>query len=230
MITKTLLVASLLTAGYAGSSLLVQQPQDPDGARLEKLEKRVVDTQASLKMALEEVSALKGSIDQMAIAGVPAGTIVAFAGGGKVPDGWALCDGTEISPEAAATTFKRLADAIGSSWDDPEHKVVRLPRLEGQFLRGADNKNPVGKRENASTGAPNNPNFGIKLSGAHSHNFEVFLGSFPDTGAPAALYKGTKGEDRSTTSEKHKHDKDDFVNWDSETRPANCRVQWIIKL
>lgn len=68
-------------------------------------------------------------------AGVPAGTIVAYAGDpAKVPDGWLLCDGAPVD----RTTYAGLFSAIGTQWGNPSGQQFNLPDLRGRFLRGTN--------------------------------------------------------------------------------------------
>lgn len=73
----------------------------------------------------------------------PAGMIVPFAGPVEnIPDGWALCDGTEFE----ISEQPGLYAAIGNSWGWREEvagdltvEYFNLPDLRGMFLRGANN-------------------------------------------------------------------------------------------
>ena len=66
--------------------------------------------------------------------GDPAGTIVAF-GGTTVPDGWLLCDGSEVS----RTIYPYLYNAISDNWGAGNSTTTfHLPDLRGRFLRGTD--------------------------------------------------------------------------------------------
>ena len=64
----------------------------------------------------------------------PAGMIVPFAGPAEnIPDGWMLCDGSEISRSDYANLYK----AIGVSWGTGDGSTTfNLPDLRGMFLRG----------------------------------------------------------------------------------------------
>lgn len=64
---------------------------------------------------------------------VPAGTIVAFGGHPeKIPPGWLLCDGREVS----SATYSNLFSAISTNWGGAAPSNFRLPDLRGTFLRG----------------------------------------------------------------------------------------------
>lgn len=66
---------------------------------------------------------------------IPPGTIQAF-GGGTVPSGWLLCDGTT----ASRTTYSALFAAVGTAHGSGDGSTTfHLPDLRGRFLRGADN-------------------------------------------------------------------------------------------
>jgi microcystin-dependent protein len=66
---------------------------------------------------------------------VPPGTIVAFAGA-LVPEGWLLCDGTELPREGE---YARLFAAIGTAHGDGNGtSTFHLPDYRGMFLRGVD--------------------------------------------------------------------------------------------
>lgn len=63
---------------------------------------------------------------------IPAGTIVPFAGP-KIPEGWLLCDGREVS----RSQYLNLFNAIGICWGEGDgHTKFNLPDLRGMFLRG----------------------------------------------------------------------------------------------
>lgn len=89
--------------------------------------------------------------------GVPIGTVVAFMGDlDKIPDGWALVDGRNITgPEYAV-----LRNTLGGA--------TNLPEARGEFLKGAggsvDNSNiiPIGVRERQ-----------IQNVGQHDHNVNI---------------------------------------------------------
>jgi microcystin-dependent protein len=87
---------------------------------------------------------------QSAASGVPAGTVVAFAGE-TIPAGWLLCDGSNIS----TTQYPTLCVAIGTSWGTAPSGQCKLPDLRGQFLRAAHGPNvdPDGDRSVGSSQA-----------------------------------------------------------------------------
>ena len=67
---------------------------------------------------------------------LPAGMIVPFAGdAGVVPEGWLLCDGSEIN----RTEYSRLFTVIGINYGSGDNSTTfNLPDFRGRFLRGVD--------------------------------------------------------------------------------------------
>jgi len=101
-----------------------------------------VSIPAGNKLKVDVIEANSGGQPE---GGVPSGMIAPFAGA-TPPDGWLLCDGSEVSE----TTYARLFAAIGTTWNlgarqdgtggnytAPSGGNFRLPDLRGTFLRGA---------------------------------------------------------------------------------------------
>jgi microcystin-dependent protein len=66
---------------------------------------------------------------------IPPGVIQAF-GGGTVPSGWLLCDGST----ASRSTYAGLFAAVGVVHGEGNGTTTfHLPDLRGRFIRGADN-------------------------------------------------------------------------------------------
>lgn len=96
----------------------------------------------STPYALESANAKTlGGLEPIAFRN-PAGMIVPFAGPVEnIPDGWALCDGTEFD----VSEQPGLYAAIGQSWGGRQESAgevtvdyFNLPDLRGMFLRGAN--------------------------------------------------------------------------------------------
>lgn len=63
----------------------------------------------------------------------PTGTIIAFAGN-TLPDGYLLCDGSQVS----RTTYKKLFDVIGTTYGAGDGTTTfTLPNLIDRFLEGS---------------------------------------------------------------------------------------------
>jgi microcystin-dependent protein len=65
--------------------------------------------------------------------GIPAGTVVAFAGT-AVPNGWMLCDGCSLNRSENIALF----NAIGTAWGFTSSTTFNIPDMRGVFLRGVD--------------------------------------------------------------------------------------------
>jgi hypothetical protein len=103
----------------------------------------------------ENFTALKNRLDELESVlsqaeGAPVGAIVPFAGvSGKVPEGWLICDGREISRfKEGGTQFTELFNVIGVTWGVGDGSTTyNLPDLRGMFLRGANRViNGMGER------------------------------------------------------------------------------------
>lgn len=63
----------------------------------------------------------------------PTGSIIAFAGN-TLPDGYLLCDGSQVS----RTTYKKLFDVIGTTYGEGDGSTTfTLPNLIDRFLEGS---------------------------------------------------------------------------------------------
>ena len=78
----------------------------------------------------------------------PTGTILAFAGN-TIPNGYLLCDGSEISRIIYSNLFAVIGELYGSG---DGSTTFNLPDLIGRFLEGGDNTN-IGEVKEA--GLPN---------------------------------------------------------------------------
>lgn len=66
-------------------------------------------------------------------AGVSIGSIETFAGvAAKIPEGYLLCNGQEVS----RTTYKDLFDVIGTTYGSSSGTTFKVPDLQGKFIRG----------------------------------------------------------------------------------------------
>ncbi|WP_151946586.1 phage tail protein [Aliarcobacter butzleri] len=66
---------------------------------------------------------------------VSIGSIETFAGvAAKIPEGYLLCNGQEVS----RTTYKDLFDVIGTTYGSTTGTTFKVPDLRGEFIRGFD--------------------------------------------------------------------------------------------
>lgn len=129
--------------------------------------------------------------------GVPAGTIMAFAGE-TLPPGWLLCDGRAL--DSSDPQFGAIRAAIGTIWgtgtnDADAATDFNLPDLRGRFMRGVDPATAtpardedratrtasaaggltganIGTVQEPATQAPSTP-FVLSPSGTHAHRIGV---------------------------------------------------------
>jgi hypothetical protein len=94
------------------------------------------------------------------VAGVPTGTIVAYAGD-TTPDGWLPCDGSTRSRTAEHSA---LVGIIGNKFGNLTEYDFYLPDLRNKFLRGKDNSTDIG-----ATGGSDTKTLTIENMPAHSH-------------------------------------------------------------
>ena len=156
---------------------------------------------------------------------LPVGSVIPFAGP-IVPEGWLLCDGSEVSRILYADLFV----VIGTSWGAGEGSTTfHLPDLRGQFLRGVAGSAPEDPDKNSRTAKYTGGNTGNNVGSYEGHQIEShnhgptngngFLTVSPDV--PGAT---TSGSNNNTGFA-------DFTanTGGTETRPVNAYVNYIIK-
>jgi microcystin-dependent protein len=152
---------------------------------------------------------------------IPAGTIAPF-GGGVVPDGWMLCNGSSVS----RATYSALFAAISTSYGSGDGSTTfTLPNAQGVFLRGNDNGRGLDSgRTLGSYQADDNKLHGHAYQaasgygnwGANDGGFTRYssLGTYgPYTGSPTVNVGQQIGG-----------------SGGGESRPKNITVNYIIKL
>jgi microcystin-dependent protein len=146
--------------------------------------------------------------------GVPAGTVVAFAGS-AAPSGWLVCNGAAIS----RTTYAALFAAIGTAHGAGDGATTfNLPDLRGEFIRGLDGGRGVDSgRVLGSAQAGEVQSHGHALRSG-SGNIAFMNETTPVMGATSSgggLGGWTTGQIAATGG--------------SETRPRNVALLYIIK-
>ena len=113
---------------------------------------------------------------EVASNGVPAGTILPFAGDkSKIPAGYLPCDGSLVSQ----TDYPDLYAAIGSAWGESGGSFY-VPDLRGYFLRGvSDGQNNDPDKDSRT--AKNGGNSGDKVGSFQDDNIESHNHSFSGT-------------------------------------------------
>ena len=177
---------------------------------------------------------------------IPAGTIAPF-GGGTVPSGWLLCDGSLVD----RTTYSSLFNVIGTLHGQGDGSTTfHLPDYRGRFLRGADNmgtgaagRDPnagtrtapnaggatgagVGSVQGTATKAPNSA-FSAASGGAHTHGVSTWGAS--GSGAKVTTSGNASQYADATTSSNGAHTHS-VTGGDLESRPVNSNTLYIIKV
>lgn len=76
----------------------------------------------------------KSEVDAMLTSGIPAGTILAFAGP-TAPDGYLVCNGAHIQRNVYTDLFAAIGTTFGAG---DGSTTFALPDLRGEFIRGLD--------------------------------------------------------------------------------------------
>lgn len=197
-------------------------------------------------------TAMNSLAGTVATSAVPPGTVVAY-GGENVPAGWLLCDGAAID----RTTYAALFGAIGVAHGGGNGTTTfNLPDYRGRFLRGVsagtsndpdtasrgapqagsptvtggygNTGNSVGSVQQWATGLP--AGLTMDTQGAHAHT--IAGGAYGAAGAqsPGTGFAGGTSYRFNAivvdTAGAHAHT---ISGGDSETRPANVYVNYLIK-
>lgn len=170
---------------------------------------------------------------------VPPGVIMAFGGEtNRIPHGWELCDGREVS--ADDEKYKRLAKAIGTVWGGSGTPKFYLPDLRGMFLRGVSGDS-TRDPERESRKAPRH---GVTTTNPGNQGNQV--GSLQDDAFRRHEHRVGPipvGHTNGGNNHPHRIVSDDGPSWNNvefwqtaqahggeETRPINAYVHYIIKL
>jgi microcystin-dependent protein len=182
---------------------------------------------------------------------VPTGTVFAFAGA-TAPAGWLLCDGTAYNQADYASLFSVIGSlyntqtnpTTNAAWATPSAGQFRVPDYRGVFLRSSGQASgqtavSVGGHQSQATARPTT-NFTGSISGtaasagAHAHSFTAY----DDERSPSSFAVGGAVGNAQTittsTEPAHTHSVSGTCNitggGDSETRPTNKGVLYIIKV
>jgi microcystin-dependent protein len=192
---------------------------------------------------MPSVSLLHNSIGDVNQGGqlVPTGTVFAFAGT-TAPSGWLLCDGTAYSQTTYAALFSVLASTYNTqinpttnaAWASPTAGTFRVPDYRGVFLRSygqasGQANNSVGTYQSQST-AKN----GLSIAdNTMTHTHDPFRRDYAFEGVDSRAGTAAGRSSSSYTADSiqsatqtHGHS----MSGDSETRPFNKSVMYIIKV
>ncbi len=170
----------------------------------------------------------------------PAGMIVPFAGPAEnIPDGWMLCDGSEINRSEYANLYK----AIGVSWGTGDGSTTfNLPDLRGMFLRGVSGESGYDPDADARVLLKDNGgNTGNNVGSYQGDAIRNIWGSFytssvwPDGGygfVSTTIHDCGGGQDGSCWDSRtatFSFDASRIVPVGNDNRPKNVYVTYIIK-
>lgn len=147
----------------------------------------------------------------------PTGSIIAFAGN-TLPDGYLLCDGSQVS----RTTYKKLFDVIGTTYGEGDGSTTfTLPNLIDRFLEGSS---AAGKYREAGL-----PNITGKYGGNTSEGFSpspvgVFGGTVYTSGGRAA---GSGGGEINVNFDASKSNS--VYGASNTVQPKSLTAQYLIK-
>jgi microcystin-dependent protein len=203
--TAAQVLAKLVSVDGSGSGL--------DADSLDGMQ--AADIQASLDALSAQMSTL-----------VPPGTIAPFAGS-TVPEGWLLCDGSEID----RTQYPELFAAIGVTHGGGDLiNTFHLPDLRGRFLRGVDGgtgRDPdAASRAQAQTGGNSGDAVGsIQGDSYASHTHPNTWARVHDcssgaSGTNSSYWSNSCSRAQATSTQ---------ASGGNENRPKNVSVSFIIK-
>jgi microcystin-dependent protein len=195
---------------------------------------------------MAQVAMLTNGIGDVKLGGslMPTGTVLAFAGI-SAPSGWLLCDGTAYNQTEFSDLYAALGSlyntqvnpTTGSAWAAPSAGQFRVPDLRGLFLRGEGTPSgqssvSVGGHQSQAT-AKNGLTLGVQNTD-HSHYARQLSGPTlnPNSGQGTtnwcAVSAGTNDSSHTTSgvNQNHSH----TILGDTETRPMNRGVKYIIKI
>ena len=166
---------------------------------------------------------------------LPPATIHAFAGT-SAPEGWAMCDGSEVSRTDNAALFAAIGETYGVG---DGSTTFNLPDMRGEFLRGLDNMGTaagargkdvdgtartVGQAQSHAFGSHNHQVYGTSVANSdgsvQTTQRARSLGG-QNTNLGGYGYRNTFGVSGAQIVQN---------TGGTETRPANMAINYIIKL
>lgn len=170
----------------------------------------------------------------------PVGAVIPFAGA-SAPQGFLLCDGSPYVP--TDPLYANLFAVIGTIYGGDGVSTFNVPDLRGRAVMGADTSNPFGQSQPDATSAAH-----LSMDKKLLEDYEWIGVATTDNGYGTTNQKGgINGHDTTTGYHEliftggtaftlslksliynlnHSHT---ISSTDSETRPKNVRMNWIIK-
>lgn len=166
---------------------------------------------------------------------IAVGTVMPFAGdpGNQATynalqtAGWLPCWGQSVP----VATYPDLDGVIGNLYGGDGQTDISLPDLRGVFLRGAGSGLLTAAALVSQTAPPVSGSFTLDSAGAHTHNAPNVPGwdnhSDRCAGHTNANWNGGSGTSQNNSAN---HSHTISGGGDSESRPINCYVHYIIKV
>ncbi len=178
---------------------------------------------------------------------VPTGSVMPYTAA-SAPTAWLLCDGTAVS----RTTYAALFAVIGETFGQGDNSTTfNVPDFRGRFLRmvdGATARDPnaatrtamntggntgdnIGSLQGYATARPIGSSFSSSSDGAHTHTYTRYGTSVNvDPNSISGVGSVLSSSSTQTTSSSGAHTHTITSGGDSETRPINAYVNYIIKI
>lgn len=164
----------------------------------------------------------------------PIGSIIPY-GGSQPPSGWLICDGRSLSKNIYFDLFKVIGYNFGGS-----DSTFNLPDLRNRAVMGAGKTGALGASQSAQlpniTGEINNKSGTFGVMG-FSSGTGSFKGALKGSETKGAVYTGQQNTsackvvslDASNSGASTDINGNNVYTNNGETRPANVRVNFIIK-
>lgn len=212
-------VASISLANVAASSptITISPPNPLSASYALTLPSALPASQAILEMSSTGViTAVPTDFQSL----TPSGGVIMYAGT-SIPTGWLLCNGQAVSRSVYATLFGAIGTTFGSG---DGSTTFNVPNTGGVFVRSAGSQTIGGVGYSSTLGVSQSDSFQN-----HTHAIPVPIGSAYIEGLiGAALGFGTEGVS-STGTVATSTGNSNSGRSDTETRPANISLNYIIK-
>jgi microcystin-dependent protein len=166
---------------------------------------------------------------------VPTGAVITYAGS-SAPTGWLLCNGNTVpngigTVQGVTADFSALYAVVGSTYGS----AGKLPDCGGVFVRGAGSQTIGAETYTATLGAPQNDatavnGLTVTAVGDHAHNTTnsgTAGGAYTNPALRLTWTSDSSFINTYTTSANGAHTH--ALTGDTETRPANIALNYIIK-
>jgi len=182
-----------------------------------------LDANGNLKDSGESSGSISAEIED---AKPPAGTVLMFASQ-TAPNGYLECDGSNVS----RSTFSDLFNAISTTFGSGDGSTTfTLPDLRGEFVRGWDNNRNVDSNRNfgSSQNQSTEDQFAT-FDNRGSQDFEIKFISTPSWQANQFAFDGDGDGSRGSSSTRTSGLEVNSLENNTETRPRNIALMYIIK-